>query len=575
MNEHEYVYTRTRRELGSHCNFGRGPTVLVHFSPPKADIQAHFTHVNPALLVVDNIPAMSYHSVNTERVVTESKGQSHVEGGWPREIDANDPQDTSKWRKRLDKDPQFHGAVSGLCTEMSSLLERNQAIDMFEEYFGGEEPETEMHSLQASTLGLFKDQGGGPKRIVSRISWHPDASASRFIASYSLLKYQRVDLETFPVKSFVWETERPNSPLFEFLPPAPLVVTQYYSRNADLVAAGGMDGRIFFFDLRVRSRPVSASPVASSHQDPVFDLSWIQSKTHSEVVSTSPDGRALWWDTRNMAEPTEICTLTDGEKKKNFGGCCLEWQQEAGPTKYLVGTEEGIALSLTKKPKKPVEVGGWYGAEDHGGQLSHFGPIYSIKRNSFHSKYFMTVGDWSVRVWAEELRTPLLQTAPSVSNLTCGGWSSSRPGVFFAGRFDGIMDFYDYNYLMNQVAYSHKVGDIPLSCCSIEPSGGRLMAVGDSAGTVTLVELCEELSVASNSEKSSVGLLLDREQRRERNLESLKKQQRVSVNSLDENKSLFSNKVIDQQEYVTREKEWLVSAGVSDRAWDLTVKAGL
>jgi hypothetical protein len=29
--------------------------------------------------------------------------------------------------------------------------------------------------------------------------------------------------------------------------------------------------------------------------------------------------------------------------------------QEAGPTKYLVGTEHGVVLSCNKKPKKAVE----------------------------------------------------------------------------------------------------------------------------------------------------------------------------------------------------------------------------
>ena len=581
MNEHEYVYTRMRRDLGSPCVFENTKAVVLHHIIPQPELQAQFTHADPSLLVVDNIPPMSSHSVNTDRILTESRGQSHFEGGWPKEIDANEPQDTIKWRKRLDKDPQFQGAVAGLCTEMTSLLERNQTIDIFEEYFKGESAEAEMHSLTASTVALFKDQqqgGGGPLRTVSRISWHPDSAGARFIASYSLLRFQKVDFESFPVPSYVWEVESPNTPVLELLPPSPLVVTQYYSRNADLVAGGLMDGRVCFFDVRTGSNPVIISTQASSHQDAVFDVSWIQSKTHSEAVSTSPDGRAIWWDSRNMSEPTEVCILTDGLGERQYGGCCIEWQQEAGPTKYLVGTEEGVALSLTKKPKKSVEVGGWFGAADHGGQFGHYGPIYSIKRNMFHPKYFMTVGDWGVRLWAEELKTPIFQTcsptANSSSYLTSGGWSCSRPGVFFASRFDGVVDFYDYHYQMNQVAYSHKVGDIPLSCV-INSNSGRLVAVGDSAGTVTLVELCEELCQGSSVEKTAVGSLLDREQRRERNLDSLKKQQKVFNPLEDVNKSIFTNKTINQHEYVAREKEWLENVGLIDRSWDLTVKAGL
>ena len=50
------------------------------------------------------------------------------------------------------------------------------------------------------------------------------------------------------------------------------------------------------------------------------------------------------------------------------GGVSLEWMQEAGPTKFLVGSEHGIILSCTKRPKKqvgmmPLAVDG--GTRDH------------------------------------------------------------------------------------------------------------------------------------------------------------------------------------------------------------------
>ena len=549
MNEYDYVYTRERREFGLPCSFSDTTCVILHQIPTDQQLFDEFTHLNPPTLILDNIPELSCHSVNTERVLTESRGQSHSEGGWPKEIDAGEPQDTSKWRKRLDKDPQFSVAVSSLCKEMKQTLDQNNAIDMFQDYYADEPIETEMHSLQSSTIALYKDQQQGPKRAVSRISWHPDGP-SKFIASYSMLKFQRVDADQFNKASYIWDVENPNFPVFEFSPISPLVVTQYYSRNSDLVAAGGSNGLVEFFDLRSGSKCVSSSTFEHSHNDPVFDLSWLQSKTHCELVSTSPDGRVLWWDTRNLSAPTDVCVLTDNGR--TYSGSCLEWQQEAGPTKYLIGTEEGVGLALTKKPKKSVEVGGWFGADDHGGQYRHFGPIYSIKRNLFHPKYFLTVGDWGVKVWLEELKTPLFQTSPSVSTLTCGGWSPSRAGLLFAGRFDGVVDFFDYNYQMNETAYSHKVGDVPISSCVIE-GRGELMAVGDASGTVTIVRLCDELAVPSNSEKVTFGVSLEREQRRERNLDALKKQQGLKSTNLSDPKigGFGQPNTIDQQQYVT------------------------
>ena len=72
-----------------------------------------------------------------------------------------------------------------------------------------------------------------------------------------------------------------------------------------------------------------------------------------------PDGQLLFWDVRDMTTPMDSCILTDGNKEspKTLGGVCLEWMQEAGPTKYLIGTEHGIILSANKKPKKLASAG--------------------------------------------------------------------------------------------------------------------------------------------------------------------------------------------------------------------------
>jgi len=51
-----------------------------------------------------------------------------------------------------------------------------------------------------------------------------------------------------------------------------------------------------------------------------------------------------------------------------------------------------------------VEIGTWFGSEDRGGYGKHFGPVYSVKRNPFHVKFFLSVGDWCGKMWMEELK---------------------------------------------------------------------------------------------------------------------------------------------------------------------------
>ena len=62
---------------------------------------------------------------------------------------------------------------------------------------------------------------------------------------------------------------------------------------------------------------------------------------------------------------------------------------------------------------------------------------------------------------------------------------------------DGQLDVWDYYYRQNEVAFSHKVSYAPLTSIKIsyqgsgnQITGGKLVAIGDQDGTVTLLELC-------------------------------------------------------------------------------------
>ena len=54
---------------------------------------------------------------------------------------------------------------------------------------------------------------------------------------------------------------------------------------------------------------------------------------------------------------------------------------------------------------------------------------------------------------------------------------------------------------------------------SPQDGGGRLVAVGDASGTVSLLEGSESLSTAQHNEKTNVGNMLEREAVREKALE--------------------------------------------------------
>jgi dynein intermediate chain 2 len=74
--------------------------------------------------------------------------------------------------------------------------------------------------------------------------------------------------------------------------------------------------------------------------------------------------------------------------------------------------------------------------------------------------------------------------------------------------------------------------------------GGKLVAVGDVTGTVSLLELCESLAVSQANERKAIDLMFEREMKQEKNLEvrerDLKKQR--AQEQLDRNREAQEKK---------------------------------
>jgi dynein intermediate chain 2 len=55
----------------------------------------------------------------------------------------------------------------------SSCIRQNNEIDLFEEYFHGEEPQVSSETISNKTLMIFKDPNTF-KRSATSMKWHPD-----------------------------------------------------------------------------------------------------------------------------------------------------------------------------------------------------------------------------------------------------------------------------------------------------------------------------------------------------------------------------------------------------------------
>ena len=253
------------------------------------------------------------------------------------------------------------------------------------------------------------------------------------------------------------------------------------------------------FDSRKGSQPVELSLIEKGHRDPAYKTLWVQSKTGTEFFSASTDGQVLWWDSRKLQEPIEKLTL-DPEKKgdiKNARGAIVLEFEPTMPTTFMIGTEQGQIINCNRRGKSDAEkIAHIY--------PGHYGPVYSLQRNPFFPKNFLSVGDWTARIWSEEIKEDsIMWTKLHMSYLTDAQWSPVRPGVFFTTKMDGTLDVWDFIFKQNDPTLNIQVCDEALHCLRVQEHG-RLIATGSQSGTITLLELSDNLSLLQKNEKNLV-----------------------------------------------------------------------
>eukprot|EP00955_Chlamydomonas_euryale_P087613 364310-Chlamydomonas_euryale.AAC.9 len=326
-----------------------------------------------------------------------------------------------------------------------------------------------------------------------------------------------------PLKSFVWDVNNPNTPEFEMSPNSQICCSKFNLKDHNIIGAGQYNGQFTFYDLRKGSSAVDASPIDLSHRDPVYDMAWLQSKTGTEAMTVSTDGQVLWWDIRKLSESVESMPLREKGSETNLGGVILEYDSNAGPTNFMVGSEQGHIFSCNRKAKNPADRVKYV-------LSGHHGPLSGLRRNPFNSKYFLSIGDWTARVWTDDtaVKTPILTTRYHNTYLTGGTWSPTRPGVFYTIKMDGAMDVWDLYYKHNEPTLTVQVADSPLTTFAVHDSGA-VVAVGTADGSVNVLQMSAGLSEMALNEKVAINNMFDRETAREKNLEKAIKEAKVKA----------------------------------------------
>ena len=64
----------------------------------------------------------SAHEINTYRAEYISQGMNHFEGGWPKDINPAENDQTMRFRKKIEKDDAYINSVLGLCKRFTHIL---------------------------------------------------------------------------------------------------------------------------------------------------------------------------------------------------------------------------------------------------------------------------------------------------------------------------------------------------------------------------------------------------------------------------------------------------------------------
>lgn len=210
----------------------------------------------------------------------------------------------------------------------------------------------------------------------------------------------------------------------------------------------------------------------------------------------------------------------------------------------MVGTEQGRIVMCNRKGKNDGEkISSVY--------PGHWGPVYSVRRHPIFPKNFLSAGDWTVRIWSDEIRDEciictkywkrtvslsiLFESTPEIRRISfflgraCSHWPmlSGRPfvrpcfsqrrltvetfsfdvfdeiyEVLFENKLQGTLDIWDILFKQHEPTLSLRLSDQALHCLKVQEPQGRLVASGSNDGVITLIELSKNLCTIGKSEKN-------------------------------------------------------------------------
>lgn len=206
------------------------------------------------------------------------------------------------------------------------------------------------------TVNVYRDDKRN--RPVSSISWQPEGG-HRFAVTYVDVDFNR--LPRSPISAFIWDVENANTPQTVFQPPCTMLDLQFSPRDGNLLVGALCNGQVCTFDRRKGGQSTAVSPPHVAHRDLVRKVLFINTKSGQEFFSSGPDGACKWWDIRKFDEPSDemimdvVKSSFDVQSMANANGVSVLEYEPTIPTRFMVGTDNGLVIGGNRKGKTPME----------------------------------------------------------------------------------------------------------------------------------------------------------------------------------------------------------------------------
>lgn len=524
-----YEYTKVRKNFGRQPVFQVVPARMLDSINPNREDQRQYILRNPVHREVQATYSASEHETNTAHSKTQEENINHTEGGWPREVNPNNEDHVQRHRRRIMHEDNYIQSVLNLSTSLFHYADQNNAIEMYQTYYDAMPAQEPVEKYGIRVANVFRDES---ERPISCVKW-TNEKRTKLAVAYCF-KTCMPDPELNKINDcYLWDVHRQTKPVYILRPNYPCWQLACSPTSPELLICGLEKGIANVFDVRVGVKPVSSSSVYNSHREGITSILYIHSRTNTEFFTGSSDGQCLWWDLRDLSQPIDHLPISirlkpsEQPNLSNAEGVSRLEFDFGLPTKFLCGTDTGLVINANRMGRSHADILVSY-------WKAHDGSVLAVQRSPCTFRMFLTCGDYTVKVWSEEVRTePIIITRPYKNPVTDAAWAPLRFSSYMSVCAGGMFYFWDLLRRYKEPVVTLKVSKYGLTRMSPHPEG-ELVAVGDCKGALYLMTLSENMAIPGNRDKLLMGQIYERETRREHILDNRLKEIRLKARNEEE-----------------------------------------